>query len=462
MEQITDASFWESALRSLIDWLQADVLVLANLIQLLVIAVLYSAARLAAPRLRRVLETQLGRGSPSRLSSMLLNNIGTLVIPATWLMLQWIAFLIADHAGQPSDLLRIAVSLLTAWIVIRVTSGLVRDPGWANSIAIVAWSIAALSILGFFDDTVAFLDSLAITIAGLRISALLVIKGVLSLAILLWAALITSRVFERRITQSSRITPTLQVLIVKLFKIVLVSIAVLVAISSVGIDLTAFAVVGGAIGVGIGFGLQKIVSNLISGVIILLDRSIKPGDVVAVGETFGWINSLGARYASVVTRDGTEWLIPNEDLITQQVVNWSYSNDEVRLKIPIGISYKADPRKAIALCFEAAAEEERILKEPKTNVLMKGFGDNSVDLEMRIWIRDPQNGVSNIKSAVLLRVWDKFQEHGIEIPFPQRDLHLIPPADITVWMGGPDGKLGDVPFVSPQDRGTSPSHAKAY
>jgi len=200
----------------------------------------------------------------------------------------------------------------------------------------------------------------------------------------------------------------------------------------VGIDLTAFAVFGGAIGLGIGFGLQKIVSNLISGVIILLDRSIKPGDVMKVGDTFGWINSLGARYASVVTRDGTEYLIPNEDLITQQVVNWSYSHDAVRLKILIGISYKSDPRKAIALCFEAAREESRILENPPPNVLVKGFGDSSVDIEIRIWIRDPKNGVSNIKSAILLRVWDKFHEHGVEIPYPQRDVHLIPPVDLTL------------------------------
>ncbi len=451
MEKLTDPKIWQNSLQSLWDWFLTDVLVLANLVQLLVIAALFSAALFITPRLRRVLERRLGRGSLGRVSSILLKNIATLAVPGTWLALQWFIYLAASHAAQPHDLLRITVSLLTAWIVIRLTSGLVRDPGWAKSIAVVAWSIAALSILGLFDDTVAFLDSLAITVAGLRISALLVIKGMLSLGILLWAAIIASRVFERRITQSSRLTPTLQVLIVKLLKIVLVSIAVVLALSTVGIDLTAFAVVGGAIGVGIGFGLQKIVSNLISGVIILLDRSIKPGDVVSVGETFGWINSLGARYASVVTRDGTEWLIPNEDLITQQVVNWSYSNNEVRLKIPIGISYKSDPRKAVALCFEAAAEEERILKEPKTNVLVKGFGDNSVDIEMRIWIRDPQNGVSNIKSAVLLRVWDKFHEHGIEIPFPQRDLHLIPPADVNVRINGPKDDTGQYSFGSSQD-----------
>ena len=456
MENLTDPNFWRTALESIRDWFLTDVLVLANLVQLLIIAALFSAARFIAPRLRRVLERQLGRGSLGRASSILLRNVAALAVPGTWLVLQWIVYLGAEHAAQPSDLLRITVSLLTAWIVIRLTSGLVRDPGWAKSIAVCAWSVAALSILGLFDSTVSFLDSLAITAGGLRISALLVIKGVLSLAVLLWAAIIASRIFERRITQSAKLTPTLRVLIVKLFKIVLISIAVVVSLSSVGIDLTAFAVVGGAVGVGIGFGLQKIVSNLISGVIILLDRSIKPGDVISLGDTFGWINSLGARYASVVTRDGTEWLIPNEDLITQQVVNWSYSNNEVRLKIPIGISYKSDPRRAIELCFEAAEEEERVLKVPKTNVLVKGFGDSSVDIEMRVWIQDPQNGVSNVKSALLLRVWDKFHAHGIEIPYPQRDLHLIPPADVNVRIRGPQNGSGrDMQPETPDSAGDS-------
>jgi len=432
MKNLFDISALRDYLAFLRGWVEQDVLVWANLIQLLAIIALFIVARLLAPKVRRLLEDKIKKRALERFSESILKNVATLATPVTWLVFQWIGYMVAEHAGYPSNLLRITVSLLSAWIVIRLTTGLVRDPAWAKLIAVVAWSIAALSIVGLLDDTIVFLDSIALTIGGLRVSALLVIKAVLSLGVLLWASLIASRIFERRITQSGRMTPTLKVLTVKLFKIVLVSIAVVVALSTVGIDLTAFAVLGGAIGVGIGFGLQKIVSNLISGVIILLDRSIKPGDVIGVGETFGWINSLGARYASVITRDGTEWLIPNEDLVTQQVVNWSYSNEAVRLKIPIGISYDADPRKAIALCFEAAAEEERILKDPKTNVLLKGFGDSSVDIEMRIWIRDPQNGVSNLKSAVLLRVWDKFQEHDIEIPFPQRDLHLKAPANIGV------------------------------
>jgi len=293
------------------------------------------------------------------------------------------------------------------------------------------------NILGLLDPAMAMLDDAAVTLGGLRISALTVVKAMLSLAVLLWLATVASRLLERRITSLPNLTPSLQVLIVKLLKISLVVIAVVVALRTVGIDLTAFAVFTGALGVGIGFGLQKAVSNFISGLSILIDKSIKPGDVISLGDTYGWVSSLGARYVSVVTRDATEYLIPNDELINQRVINWSYSNAEVRLKLPVAISYSADVRQAIELCQGAASETPRVLNEPKPLCLLKGFGDSGVNLELRIWINDPKNGVSNVKSDVFLRIWDKFHAQGIEIPFPQRDLHLKAPPEIYIVSRGP-------------------------
>ena len=200
----------------------------------------------------------------------------------------------------------------------------------------------------------------------------------------------------------------------------------LVTLSTVGIDLTAFALFGGAVGVGLGFGFQKVFSNLISGILLLLDRSIKPGDVIEVGSTFGRIQALRARYAAVRTRDGTEYLIPNEDLITTRVVNWSFSNKLVRLKIPFGVSYDSDIVLARKLVLEAAAATSRVLKVPKPVCHLKDFGESSIDLELRIWINDPEKGVSNIGSEIRLAIWISFKEHGIEFPFPQRDVHLKP------------------------------------
>ena len=175
---------------------------------------------------------------------------------------------------------------------------------------------------------------------------------------------------------------------------------------------------------GIGFGLQKVVSNLISGVILLLDKSIKPGDVIEVGDSYGKIQSLGARYVSVITRDGFEYLIPNEDLITQQVINWSFSDRLVRLKIGVGVSYDTDIHKAMDLVVQAARGVNRVLDKPEPMCQLKNFGDSSVDLELYIWIGDPDEGISNVGSTIRLAIWDLFQQHHIKIPFPQRDLHM--------------------------------------
>ena len=189
----------------------------------------------------------------------------------------------------------------------------------------------------------------------------------------------------------------------------LIGLAILIAIDSVGIDLTALAVVGGAIGLGIGFGLQKVIGNLISGVILLLDKSIKPGDVIAVSGTYGWVTALGGRYVSVVTRDGVEHLIPNETLISERVENWTHTHNKTRVKLDVGVHYDTDVRRAIELCTEAAAEVDRVLDDPQSKCLLVGFGDSSVELQVRFWIADAHNGVTNMKSAVLLRIWDKFK-----------------------------------------------------
>ena len=268
------------------------------------------------------------------------------------------------------------------------------------------------------------LDGLAINVGLLRISVLTVIKGAITLSVLVWAAMLLARMTEQRISNIPSLTPSLQVLLTKLVKIGLVAVAVLIAVSAVGIDLTAFAVFGGAVGVGLGLGLQKSIANLISGVMILLDKSIKPGDVIEVGQTYGQVKSLGGRYASVITRDGVEHLIPNEELIAQQVSNWTHSSDEIRLHIPVGVSYNADVNRAMELMLEAATETERVITTPSPAAQMKCFGESSVDLELRVWINDPMEGVANVKSQILLRIWEKFCAQGVELPFPQRDLHI--------------------------------------
>jgi small-conductance mechanosensitive channel len=405
---------------------------LSGVAQILVVGLTFLAARQGAARLQLLLERVAKGRRYERQLRRIAAALEPLTLPIIWLVLQWLSLLIAAQARLPHQVIKSVASLITAWVVIRLTTTLVRDRTWSRFIAIAAWTIAALNILNLLDPTTDLLDGIALTLGSLRISALTIIKAVLSLAVLLWLATVASRVLERRITTLPNLTPSLQVLLSKLLKIVFIVIAVVVALNSVGIDLTAFAVFTGAVGVGVGFGLQKAISNFVSGVMLLLDKSVKPGDVISVGQTYGWVSSLGARYVSVVTRDGTEYLIPNEDLITHQVVNWSYSSNQVRLRIPIGVSYNADVRQARALCLEAAAETPRVLAEPPPVCLLLGFAESAIDLELRVWIHDPKNGVGNVKSDVLLLVWDKFHAHGIEFPYPQRDLHLKTPMEIKV------------------------------
>jgi len=409
------------------DWALENVLVMGTLLELGVVLTAASLAWLLAHPLRKKFDQLQQRHVAYPLIKTIWRVLEGVSLPAIWLVLQWTAMAVAAAYGWRNGLLTVTSSLLAAWIVIHIASNLVKDLFWRRIIATSAWAVAALNILGLLDPTIALLDGAGATFGTVRISALAVLKGIFALAVLLWASTIVSNIFESRMKSAKNLTPSVQVLLTKLFKITLILLVILAAVSSVGIDITAFAVFGGAIGVGIGFGLQRIVSNLISGLILLLDKSIKPGDVIAIDENYGRVDSLGARYVSVSTRDGIEYLIPNEDLIVNRVENWSHSQNYYRMRLQIGVHYQSDVRKAISLCLEAANETERVLTDRPPVCQIRGFGDNSVDLELRYWINDPMNGRANVNGEILLRVWDKFHEHGIEIPYPQRDVHLRTP-----------------------------------
>jgi small-conductance mechanosensitive channel len=309
-------------------------------------------------------------------------------------------------------------------VVIALVAGLIRNPFVYRLVAVSAWTLAALSILGLLGPAMSALDSIGVVIGGLRVTPLLVIKTSVLLMLTLWAANALSDFLDRRVRNTADLTPSIQVLIGKLIRLLLITFAILIALSTVGIDFSALAFFSGAVGVGLGFGLQKIVSNLVSGIILLADKSIKPGDVISVGDSFGWVTNMGARYTSVVTRDGREFLIPNEDFVTQRVINWSYSNDEVRLDVEFGVSYAADPHKVCELAVAAAASVERVLVQPSPVCHLKAFGDSSLNFILRFWIRDPVDGVTNVRGKVLLALWDNFKRAGIEIPYPVRDVRI--------------------------------------
>lgn len=405
-------------------WFQQDVLVVSTGVQLAAVAVAFGLSllisKLTTPWLKRQLRHPVaGRG---------VRIVLPLWLPLIWALLQWLSMAGAMTLDQPSRLLDSVTGLLFAWVAIRLVSQLVRNPIFSNVFVWTVWTIAALNILDWLEPAIEILRAAEFyrfsDSPDDAISLYTIVVWTISMVILLWVAVYLSTFLESRIKTVRALSPSLQVLFIKALKTVLVGLAIIIAITSVGIDLTALAVFGGAIGLGVGFGLQKVVSNLISGVILLVDKSIKPGDVIAVSGTYGWVTALGGRYVSVVTRDGVEHLIPNETLISERVENWTHTHSRTRLKVDVGVHYQSDIHQVIELCLAAASATDRVLADPEPKCLLVEFGDNSLNLQLRFWIADAHNGVQNVKSAVLLLIWDKFREAGIEIPYPQRDLHL--------------------------------------
>jgi small-conductance mechanosensitive channel len=278
--------------------------------------------------------------------------------------------------------------------------------------------------------TMSVLDSAALTIGTVRLSLLIVIKAILLIAVLLWAALSLARLLGGRVEQLAGLSPSMQALTSNLLRIVLVSLALVIGLNTVGIDLTALAVFSGAIGVGLGFGLQKIVSNFVSGIILLAEQSIKPGDVIEVGHTYGLVTSVGARYAQVHGRDGKEYLIPNETLITNQVINWSVGTPLLRLDIHFPVPTNSDVHEVRRFAIEAACQTNRVMATPAPVCHITEFGDNAINLLLRFWIADPANGVKNVKGDVYLALWDAMRTHEIKLPNPAREIVLreLPPA----------------------------------
>ena len=424
IDQITNPDTWATWLDSFQEWLQSDVFILDTLICLGIILVAATVARPLATRLQKQFQILIERESRFSVLDRLWQSARDISYPGIWLLLLWISVLVTESWGITNTSLVITTSLLAAWVIIESATILVSSHFWSRTIAISAWLLAALNILGILDPTIAFLDGVSFSLGQATISVLTIMQALVTLGILLWLSAIAGQITESKLKSARNLSPSIQVLTIKFMRISLSAIAFIMALAIVGVDLTAFAVVGGAVGVGIGFGLQKIFANLISGFILLMDKSIKPGDVIVVADYYGRVDALTARYVSVTTRDGVEHLIPNEELIINRVENWSHSHNLLRLRQIVGVHYKADVHKAIALCKEAAAETPRILDDPAPNCLMKEFGDSSVNLELRYWINDPMNGRANVTSDLLLRIWDKFHEHNIEIPYPQRDLHL--------------------------------------
>lgn len=321
-------------------------------------------------------------------------------------------------------MLVVAFGLALAAFVYQLARGLRLGALVAALLAAGAGIALVTGQLGGLDPLAAGLDRAAIDFGRTRLSLLDVLNVAFIAALLFGLVRLAIRLINRSISNVRALDLSQRVLFQKLASIAVVAVAFFVGIDVLGIDLTALAVFSGAFGLAVGFGFQKTFGNLISGLILLMDRSIKPGDVIVVGDTFGWVNKIGVRAVSVLTRDGKEHLIPNEKLMTEPVENWSYSDRNVRVHIPIGVAYDCDIHRAQALMLEAARATPRVLNDPPPVCWLQAFGESAVEHDLIVWIGDPEQGTGNVKSDVLNRVWDLFKEHGIGIPFPQRDIHI--------------------------------------
>ncbi len=417
-------SIYDSALTSLRNLLPPSRL---NQMVILIVCALaaWALRQWAAPRLNEWLRGREGWPKWRLRLAVLLQNRLQLIF---FVLLAWGAVaVIMSISTFPSRryLVALGATVATGWLAVSLATRLVRNKPLRRIVTWGLWIYVTLYYLDLLTPVADFLGGLAIQFGQFDLSALAVLKGVVLTALLLTGARLIAQVGSGRIQADKDISPSMQVLAIKLLQVILYGAAVFIGIKSVGFDLSGLAFLSGAIGVGLGFGLQKVVSNLVSGVIILLDKSIKPGDVISLGETFGWIEALGARYVSVVTRDGKEYLIPNEDLITNQVVNWSHSDEYVRLDINFGTSYGDDPHLVRRIAIDAAQSVDRVLtfRAPVCHIV--GFGDSSVDYILRFWIQDPSDGLTNVRGAVFLALWDAFAAEGISIPFPQREVRIL-------------------------------------
>jgi len=344
------------------------------------------------------------------------------------------------HSTWPSRsyLLMVAAKLALAWLVIRLVTSVIRNAFIVNLVSLAAWLVAALSIVGQLDPTIEALDSVSVVLGGLRLTPLLLIKLGLLLIAALWLTNIASNFAEGRITRSADLTPSIQVLLVKMIRMGLMVMSIAIALSAVGINLSALAVFSGAVGVGVGIGLQKIVANFISGIILLADKSVKPGDLVTVGDSTGRISAMKTRYISVAAGDGREFLIPNEDLVTQKVINWTYTDNNTLVKVNFGTNYDADPRLVCKLAVENAAAAPRALRSKPPNCILVEFTEAGMKFALTFWIADP-DGMDNVKSDVMLSLWETFKREGIRVPYPVREIRIrggALPVESTVEVGG--------------------------
>jgi small-conductance mechanosensitive channel len=359
------------------------------------------------------------------------------------ILLLFLLHLLLGAFAARTDLLYVALQLTLALALVRLGAYGMRlmlgretwFDAWEGRIAVAIWLVIALELLGWLEKIQAILEHVRL-IPGRNVFTLWeLVKGIVVVTLFVFVTTLVARTVERRVMRLGSIALSTRIGISKFTYFVLLGIGVLLGINAAGVDVTTLNVLTGGIGIGLGFGLQTIAGNFVSGFVLLIDKSIKPGDVISFTghtgtstENFGWVQELRGRYVVVRDRDGVETLVPNQNLITNSVINWSYSDQRVRLRLPVMISYDDDPEKALDALLEAIGDHPRILREPAPVSRLMAFEDYGMRIELRFWIADPMNGVNNVRSDINRAIWRVFRVHGIRIPVAQRELRMLPPA----------------------------------
>ncbi|HEX5539554.1 MAG TPA: mechanosensitive ion channel domain-containing protein [Methylophilaceae bacterium] len=372
-----------------------------------------------------------------------IDALNRVLFPLSSLVLVYAGQLVLHH-WQHVNLLRLAATLLWAMAAIRLAVYALRfifaPSAWVrtmeNAIASTVWAVLALHLSGLLPEIMMALQDVSFNIGAHEVTLLLVLQAVMTILLTLFLALWISRIIENRLMRSAHFNMNMRVVLSKIVRIVLSFVAILLALSAVGLDITLLSVFGGALGVGIGFGLQKIASNYVSGFIILTDNSMQMGDVITIDGHYGVISDLRSRYMMLRKLDGTQVVIPNETLITNTVVNHSFTDRKVRVQMPLQVSYDSPLELAMQLMRDAATNHGRVLDEPAPEVQIKGFGENGIDLNLSIWIPDPEQGSSSLQSSIYLEIWHAFQQNAISIPYPQREVRIL--GSVKTNAGGMD------------------------
>ena len=414
---------------SLVQGVREDLSHPIGFLQIGAIGVTYLIARLLAVKIHQFLEKNTEKVKAHMRLVLSPLHFAIMLKYFFWLLLLWFSQVLFKRLEIPFGLFHMALNLILVLLVIRFASFYIKSTFWIRFVYVICVIVAFLRISKLWDPTVRLFDSMTIGLGEISISIGGLIEAII-VFILLWAAAgVANRFIAYWLTTYSHLTYSDRTLLQRVMKAAMVAMVILISLRAAGIHMTAIAVTGGAIGLGIGVGLQKIGSNLISGIMLLMSKPIHRGDVIVFekssGDTgWGWVTQMGLNYVQVATRNGSLLLIPNEVFVTQKIENLSYDDNLLRLNIPFGIAYESDLNKAKTLALSAATSIDRILKIPEPKCLVMEYGDSAVNLELRVWINDPKNGIDNVKDVVLMAVWDSFHANGIVIAFPQRDLHI--------------------------------------